>query len=213
VQYLKGGGIPPVLSAPVLWTVLEYTKSHLLTGFPWENLGCSQYLWGNLIQFADIAGVYGISFLIVLVNVLLYDLIGRGHRRVVKVVALVVVMGLVLAYGVYRSADVARNLAIFPTVPVRSIQGNVDQSVKWNPAFQRKTMEDYVALTLEGAPVSGGVVVWPETAVPFFFQDIDAYHRIIVSLAQQTGSWLLLGSPSYKKTEEGRTVQIGRAHV
>ena len=213
VQYLRGGGIPLVLSAPVLWTVLEYIKSHVLTGFPWENLGCSQHLWGNLIQFSDITGVYGISFLIVLVNVLLYDLIGRGPRRILKAAALVLVMGLVLAYGVYRSADVAKSLATFPAAPVALIQGNVDQSVKWNPAFQSKTMDDYAALTLEAAPPGGGFVVWPETAVPFFFQDMDLHHRLIVSLARQTGSWLLLGSPSYKKAEDGRTILYNSAYL
>ncbi|MEQ8164049.1 MAG: apolipoprotein N-acyltransferase, partial [Smithellaceae bacterium] len=65
--------IPLWLAAPVLWVCLEYGKSYLLTGFPWENLGYSQYLNKYIIQFADIAGVFGISFLIVLVNAALIE--------------------------------------------------------------------------------------------------------------------------------------------
>ena len=50
------------LLAPALWVFLEYCKSNLLTGFPWENLGYSQYLNFYLIQFADVSGVLGLSF-------------------------------------------------------------------------------------------------------------------------------------------------------
>ena len=60
-------------AAPVLWICLEYCKSYLLTGFPWENLGYSQYLNHYLIQFADVSGVFGLSFLIVLVNATLFE--------------------------------------------------------------------------------------------------------------------------------------------
>ena len=64
--------IPLYLIAPVLWVCVEYGKSQMFTGFPWENLGYSQYLNLYVIQFADILGVYGLSFLIILVNVALF---------------------------------------------------------------------------------------------------------------------------------------------
>ncbi|MDO8785117.1 MAG: hypothetical protein Q7J12_02770, partial [Syntrophales bacterium] len=56
VIYFKKRGLPTILAAPLLWTCLEYGKSHLLTGFPWENLAYSQYLWRPMIQVADITG-------------------------------------------------------------------------------------------------------------------------------------------------------------
>jgi apolipoprotein N-acyltransferase len=59
IIFLQGKRIPLVLSAPLLWTVLEYVRSHLLTGFPWENLAHSQYLSSNIIQISDITGIYG----------------------------------------------------------------------------------------------------------------------------------------------------------
>ncbi len=60
---------------PVLWVTLEYLRTHLLTGFGWALLGYSQYLNLRVIQIADITGVYGVSFLIVLVNVGVYLLL------------------------------------------------------------------------------------------------------------------------------------------
>ena len=69
VVYFSGKGISGIIAAPALWTCLEYGKSHLLTGFPWENLAYSQYLNRYLIQAVDITGTYGITFIIILVNV------------------------------------------------------------------------------------------------------------------------------------------------
>jgi len=72
--YLRNKEVPVILSAPILWIVLEFIKSNLLVGFPWENLAHSQYLYSRIIQVADLTGGYGISFLIVLINVIGYDL-------------------------------------------------------------------------------------------------------------------------------------------
>jgi len=75
--YFAGKGIPRIIAAPVLWTCLEYVKSHFLTGFPWENLAHSQYLYRTLIQVADVTGTFGITFLIVAVNVITFDAISN----------------------------------------------------------------------------------------------------------------------------------------
>jgi apolipoprotein N-acyltransferase len=57
-------GLPLWCAAPVIWTALEYLRSWLFTGFSWYYLGHSQYQWTPLIQFADITGTWGISFLL-----------------------------------------------------------------------------------------------------------------------------------------------------
>ena len=56
------------LAAPALWVTLELARTHLFSGFPWALAGYSQYRILPVIQVADLAGVYGISFVIVLVN-------------------------------------------------------------------------------------------------------------------------------------------------
>jgi len=73
-RFAEDCSIPPLLTLPCLWVVLEYTRAHLLSGFPWASLGYTQYRTLPLIQIADLAGVYGVSFLIILVNVFLYQL-------------------------------------------------------------------------------------------------------------------------------------------
>ncbi|MCX8012146.1 MAG: apolipoprotein N-acyltransferase, partial [Desulfobacterota bacterium] len=60
---------------PILWVLLEYLRTHLLSGFPWGLLGYSQFRHLYLIQISDLTGVYGVSFLLVLVNVSSYLII------------------------------------------------------------------------------------------------------------------------------------------
>ncbi|MFH1641087.1 MAG: hypothetical protein ABIA66_03880, partial [Candidatus Omnitrophota bacterium] len=59
---------------PSVWVLLEYVRSHLFTGFPWALLGYSQYLNLPVIQIADITGVWGVSFLVMMVNVAIVEI-------------------------------------------------------------------------------------------------------------------------------------------
>ncbi len=209
VVYFYARGVSPILAAPLLWTSLEFAKSHLLTGFPWENLGYSQYLFAPLIQAADITGVFGLSFAVIFINVVIFnvfnfrwsgtDRVRRSRRIAAEITAGCLLMIVLFGYGIFRLNDVKKSLEQAPQMPVSLIQGNIDQSIKWDPAFQEETVRIYKALTLQVAPSAGGLIVWPETAAPFFFQNQDEMHREVASLPRLTGNWLLFGSPSYQR--------------
>ena len=79
--YLKNKGIHIFAAAPFLWTVLEYAKAYLLSGFPWENLAYSQWSVLPIIQIADVTGIYGITFLIIIVNTALFEIIRTRFAR------------------------------------------------------------------------------------------------------------------------------------
>jgi apolipoprotein N-acyltransferase len=199
--------IPLYLIAPVLWICLEYCKSQLFTGFPWENLGYSQYLNLYLIQFADILGVFGLSFLIILVNVSLFEIITKRSKReyiIAAVVSLTLVS--VYIYGILRMNSIDKLLqnASTPSMEVSLIQGNIDQSIKWNQNFQKETLNIYEDISLKNIPVDGGLIVWPETAVPFNFQDENDLRKQIKNLSIKTKSNFIFGSMSYSP---------GRHHV
>lgn len=71
-----------VFLAPLIWVIIEYIQSRLFTGFGWALLGYSQYRNLPLIQIADFSGVYGVSFVIMTVNVAVWSMIKGGieHR-------------------------------------------------------------------------------------------------------------------------------------
>ena len=63
---------------PACWVFIECLRSFVLTGFPWLFAGHTQYRWIPLIQIADITGVYGISFIILFVNTVIFVLVRKG---------------------------------------------------------------------------------------------------------------------------------------
>lgn len=190
--------IPLFLAAPVLWVCLEYAKSKLFTGFPWENLGYSQFNNIFFIQIADVTGVFGLSFLILLLNVASYELITERSKKSYILAAVVFLFWSgVYGYGILRIHQVDSALQNAPEMNVSLIQGNIDQSIKWNENFQKETIDIYEALSLRQPLTAGGLIVWPETAVPFNFQDENSLQRQVRDLPVKTGNWFIFGSMSY----------------
>lgn len=203
-------GFPAILTAPFLWVGMEYARAHLFSGFPWEILAYSQHRNLPLLQIADVAGMYGVSFFIVLVNAVVYDALNRGSRSKVAVfseVLIAVFLAVSLfSYGYYRMDRVSRSVEKGRNLEVMIVQGNIDQSIKWDPAYQRETMDIYGNLSTADSSFKYGLIVWPETATPFYFQDVNDYHREVVNIARRSESYLLLGSPSYR-------LEAGREHI
>jgi len=206
VVYFSGKGITGIIAAPALWTCLEYGKSHLLTGFPWENLAYSQHLNRYLIQAVDVTGTYGITFVIILVNVVIYDALKerfRGRRVMGEVALCSMFMLGIYCYGYIRTGQIEEVSQAAETMDIAVVQGNIDQSVKWNPGFQNDTISVYKNLSgMKGSSVPG-LTVWPETAAPFFFQDASRMQSEILDVARISGDWLLFGSPSYQRNCDG----------
>lgn len=206
----------PVLMA-CYWVALEYLKAHLITGFPWCLLGYTQYEHLRLIQVADLFGVYGISFLIVLVNGLLFSITTRPLGRNARVLTWELPIAILLlagawVYGHYHiSGDRFHGQAGRP-VKTAIVQANIDQSIKWDPAYQEGTIQTYYRLTRSARAFQPELIVWPETALPFFFQDNARFSPGIFSLAKESGAILVFGSPAYKR-HQGAVHYYNRAYM
>ena len=195
--------LPPMLTLPVLWVSLEFLRSFLFTGFPWATLGYSQQAYLPLIQSADLFGVYGISFLLVFSNALLSRLWDMGRRKQLRELHWIgPVLGLLLiagnyGYGVWRLGQPPAENG--KKLQVALIQGNIDQSVKWDPAFQKSTVDIYRDLSLAAsAETSPDLLIWPESATPFYFQESGPLHDEVVAVSRATGRYLLFGSPAFE---------------
>ncbi len=192
-------GIKSALMLPLAWVAADYLRSFLLTGFPWTMLGHSQYRLLPLIQLSDITGVFGITALIVLANVVLYRIIRALAGAEIpypakSAVLLVLALTATLGYGFMRL-----NTPPPPSAPlnVALIQGNIDQSVKWSPAFRETTLDIYTNLSRQAAArIQPGLIVWPESAAPFFFQENSPASDRIRTLSRELNTHLLFGSPA-----------------
>jgi apolipoprotein N-acyltransferase len=173
----------------------------VLGGFPWGLLGYAPSPRLALIQIAAWTGVYGVSALLVLVNAgLAWALLAR--TRAAAVVALAVAGGAVggaLAVGAARAGEPGAE-----RVPVVLAQGNIDQAIKWDRAFQRQTLEIYAGLTRAGGPGSR-LVVWPEAAVPAYLLYEPRILRGVMDLSAEVGAPILVGA--LDAVRDGRTTR------
>lgn len=195
----------PFFTVAGVWVCLEYVRAKFLTGFPWCLLGYSQYKHIGLIQLADHVGVYGLSFLILLANTLVYVLLldrqAINRRFFFRDLPVMIVMALlVLAHG-HDSLSEGETKDKMP-LKVAIIQGNIDQSIKWDPTYQVETINIYERLTLTTRPFKPKLVVWPETALPFFFQSHKVLSPKVAEITASLGADLIFGSPAYKEEKD-----------
>jgi apolipoprotein N-acyltransferase len=182
------------LAAPALWVLLELARTHLFSGFPWALLGYSQYRWLPVIQIADITGVYGISFVIVLVNIAITELI-ENRRRYAPLALSAAILVMIIAYGQYR----LHAPEAIGSVRIAVVQGNIEQDKKWDPSYQRSVIETYKRLTLKALEQKPELVIWPETATPFYFGgsgDNGDLTEDLTQFVRSIGTPLLTGSPT-----------------
>jgi apolipoprotein N-acyltransferase len=157
-----------------------------------------------------------VSALVVFFNVVVAAvLVARGSRARRLVPALVVltilVTGIPLA-GAYRAASIAARPPA-GTLRVAVVQGNVEQDHKWDPAYQDDTIGRYRTLTAAALAAHPALVVWPETATPFFFQEPGPQRAGVLEMAENGGVYLLLGSPAYHQSRSGEIQELNRAYL
>jgi apolipoprotein N-acyltransferase len=210
-------GYPFVLTLPVMWVALEFLRAFLLTGFPWATLGYSQHNWLAMVQSADLFGVYGVSYLLVLCNAFLGEgyLALRGRLPLHTILKAAFATGLLLllnyGYGAWTlSHEVDRRENSFHTAV---IQGNIPQSLKWRPDNQINTVKTYRNLSLQAERAGASdLLIWPEAAMPFYYQDDGPLAEAVDALPRETGAALLFGSPAYLN-EPGGTRYLNSAFL
>ncbi len=180
--------------APFLWVAGEWIRGQILSGFPWGLLGYSQYRQLSLIQIAEITGVYGVSFLLVAANAALAGMAALPRapwwRNLLGVGAAGALLLAALVFGLEnpgRSVSSAR-------IRVSVIQPSIEQSLKWDPAYQGQTLRLYTALTRQAGAGSPSIVLWPETAAPIFLRRDPGLVVDLRVLSADVKAPLLVGS-------------------
>lgn len=189
-----------VLSAG--WVVLEYVRGHFLTGFDWASLGYSQQKHLQLIQTADLTGVFGLSFLIVIVNVYLKEIIktllNRDYRQEIKsskvltglgIVVLVLLVS-VVGYGIYRLRHLPNSIG---HMKVAVVQGNVSQDEKWAQLMWPEILFKHMRLTEKVLAAKPDLIIWPETSFPGIAKEDEALWNQLVQFVKKMRTPLLVG--------------------
>ncbi len=198
-----GGGLRGALRFAAAWTLVEWLRGTVFTGFPWLSVGYSQVPTSPLAGYAPILGTYGTSLAVALSAGLFAafaaDVRGVGASALRGPSA----WGLAAVWALGGALTLVHWTApAGAALEVALVQGNIAQDMKWRPQWLRATLETYEKLTLSAR---GRLLVLPETALPMLNVDVPAaYVRRLSAHAQAQGADLLLGLPEYVPGEQPR---------
>ncbi len=179
-------GVRAALIIPAVWTLLEWLRGWILTGFPWLTAGYAAIDW-PLAGYAAVAGVYAVS-LAVMASAGLLWCIASGHGPWIAAASFVVI-GVVGA----TLRDVAWSEPAGAPLSVSLLQGNIAQDLKFDPARYAHTLDTYARLSEKSR---ARLIVLPETAAPRFLDGVDpAFLERLENAARHNGGDLLLGVP------------------
>lgn len=205
-----------ILSLACALTVSEWLRGHILTGFPWNTLGYALTEPLALAQTASLIGLWGLTFIAVAVfaspAVLIDDRLVTRRPWIAPALSLLVLA----AMGVYGAIRLSNHPTQFvDKVKLRLMQPNLQQDVKFNYAMRQKVMDKYLSLSDRATgPQSSGVrdatiLIWPESAFPFFLtREADAMAQIANLLPQGT----VLVTGGIRPPDQPAGTQVTRAY-
>ncbi|HXV73442.1 MAG TPA: apolipoprotein N-acyltransferase, partial [Sphingomonadales bacterium] len=183
-RYLMSG--PPAFRALILaaaFTLAEWLRGVLFTGFPWN---IASLIWSpstEMMQSASLLGAYGLSFVSYFAAALLAPLFD-GERSVVsrikEAAAAAGIFLLFFAGGAVRLTQA--RVEYVEGVQLRIVQANIPQGEKWDEAKLRANLDLYLRMSRAGREGLAGVthVLWPETAIPFDVANSSATRALIM---------------------------------
>ncbi|MBF0623581.1 MAG: apolipoprotein N-acyltransferase [Magnetococcales bacterium] len=187
-----------LLAAPALWAACEWLRTVLFSGFPWNLAGYAWTPWLEVLQVADLGGVILLSTLTMALGALWAAALsdpGGWRRRGLLLGGAVGLLALAHGYGAWRLAALdALPPSGDPPLAVGLVQGNIPQELKWQKGYNGPTLKIYEELTRR-LPGPLDLVVWPETALPFFLEIYGVHRHQMGALVQQAGAPILTGVP------------------
>jgi len=190
-----------ILLFPFFWVFYEYLYTLTDWSFPWLNIGNGMSNFTAFIQLADKVGSYGISLIVVFVNVLIYLAIKeyQGKKKNATVYSLIAVLliAVPLVYGIVKlstSADTAKQITI------GVVQPNLDPYDKWAGESVDQIMKLYADGSQKLYADKIDLLIWPETALPVYLLEPGnaAYYNTITRMIDSSGVPLLTGMPDIR---------------
>lgn len=203
VRAVPGGLVARALLLAGVWGVLEWVRSWLFTGLPWNPLGSVWAFSDAALQGAAWIGVFGQSLLTVLAAASVAALADGKSRTAWRLVTLAFA-GVALMWGAGAVRLDGASTATVDGVRLRLVQPNIAQADKWKPELLERNMMSQ--LQLSSAPPKAGDpapthILWAETAAPFFIENYTSWRRL-VGRTTPPGGLTILGAPRALKASE-----------
>ncbi len=196
--------IVKLTAIPSLWVLYEYARTYLLAGLPWEFIGHSQYRHLPLIQIADLTGELGVSFVVVMVNVAIAEILREAARagpfprssslRIPLLAsAAAATVGLPILYGTIR----LKQLEAGPgTIKLALVQANVNRSHSPSRVESARAILDYIRTTRESLDGQlPDLIIWPEYALDVYPNGSPVRLQALANVASRARAGLIFGAP------------------
>jgi apolipoprotein N-acyltransferase len=181
------------LVAPAAWTLAEWMRGWLFSGFPWLATGYSQIPESPLAGYAPILGIYGVTLAVALTAGLIVVLGLRAADKARGILHPSSFILLAIWIGGWALSQIAWTYPVGAPFDVSLLQGNVAQDQKWREERVRPTLEIY-RLLAESAP--GKLIILPETALPLFLEQVPQdYLAALAATARARDGDILIGVP------------------
>ncbi|MBU9816844.1 apolipoprotein N-acyltransferase [Rahnella sp. C60] len=186
------------LGAPALWQITEFLRGWVLTGFPWLQFGYSQ-IDGPLKGLAPITGVDGITLLLTSLSGLLVYAVYQRRVTPAIIAAAMLLLPWPLRYIHWYQEQPDK------TVDVALVQGNIPQSMKWDPKALESALQTYLDLSRPYVGKSS-MIIWPESAISDIESDQQGFLSMVDNLYRAQNTQLITGIIDARRNEEGMKV-------
>jgi apolipoprotein N-acyltransferase len=183
-----------------IWVVIEWTRTWFLGGFPWLPLSASQWERASILQIAAITGAYGVSFVLVMMNLGFAAYAHRLFREGVTGINkrsqefFLALFLLLVCVSVHFQELFNRRGHSQPFARIAVVQPYIPQDVKWDESRAPDILEVLRNTTLAAARTRPDLMVWPEASTPMAVRGDESARGFVESLVKTAGVPLLLGS-------------------
>jgi apolipoprotein N-acyltransferase len=195
-RYRLGLPFLPWLAVPMTWAAIEYARTYLLTGFPWNLIATALIDYTPLIQIDRFGGPYFVGALVVFPSVVIAWWITQKPAQIAKVLVGGVLGILFLVWwgtGLVASKLIVRPNAQ-PPMTAALLQPNISQEMRWNEENVISIYRKMIAMTETAAKAGAKIVVWPESTVPLSYTQTEFYRQSIEELSRTYDIDIILGS-------------------
>ncbi len=243
IQSASSKGMPERLSLPsslfkafclffmagLCYGGVELASAHIFTGFPWLSLPIALAEIPFLIQPVGVLGAYGYSAALVFVTLcpFVYFLRPRPARTSSApktkegsafwyILSPVLVIGLLISSAGIYSYWSFNQLLSTKSIRVGIAQSNIDQNQKWLPPMQNATVQKHFTLSQKAINESTSplnLLLWSETAMPFFYQHDEPYRSQLNDFARQNNVSIAFGTMGYIHLDARQSRQFNRLQL
>ncbi len=206
-----------ILKFASLWVILETIRANIFSGFPWMLVGYTQYSFLYFIQLAEFGGVYIISFLVILVNLILANIIFFSIKNFkqykFKIISnlffIITIFFVVTIYGQKRISEINSKIYSSNTkLNIILLQGNIDQYKKWDTKYRNEILSSYSQLISDSIfqlstfnSKNSTLYIWPESAIPGWLLEEYKLYDWLKELVIKTNSYHLVGTIFYDENK------------